>query len=74
MVDRGLVEKRRYDADRRGACVAVTDEGRRRIAAAAPRHVATVRRLFVDLLSPEELDVVAAIAERVLNGIRGPGP
>jgi DNA-binding MarR family transcriptional regulator len=71
MVDRGLVEKRRYDADRRGACVAITDEGRRRIEAAAPRHVATVRRLFVDLLSPEELDVVAAVAERVLDTIQG---
>jgi DNA-binding MarR family transcriptional regulator len=73
MVDRGLVEKRRYDADRRGACVAVTTEGRRRIEAAAPRHLLAVRRLFIDLLSPEELDVIAGVAERVLAGIQAHG-
>lgn len=34
---------------------------------AAPAHVEDVRRNFIDLLSPAELDVLAALHERVLN-------
>ncbi len=66
MVERGLVTKERCDADRRGAYVAVTQKGRHEIAASAPGHVATVRRLFVDVLTPEQLDLVADAAEAVL--------
>jgi hypothetical protein len=46
--------------------VAVTARGRREIEAAAPGHVAAVRRLFVDRLSPDQLDVIADAAEIVL--------
>ena len=66
MAERGLVKKERCDSDRRGAYVAVTRKGRKEIGAAAPSHVATVRRLFVDVLTPEQLDVVADAAEAVL--------
>jgi DNA-binding MarR family transcriptional regulator len=66
MAERGLVKKERCDADRRGAYVAVTPKGRNEIRAAAPGHVATVRRLFVDVLTPEQLDVIADAAETVL--------
>lgn len=66
MVERGLVRKEKCDADRRGAYVAVTRRGRRDIEAAAPGHVGTVRRLFVDVLTAEQLDVFAAAAEAVL--------
>jgi DNA-binding MarR family transcriptional regulator len=65
MVARGLVKKEKCDSDRRGADVVVTARGRREIAAAAPGHVATVRRLFVDRLTPEQLDAVAEAAETV---------
>ncbi len=66
MVERGLVEKQACASDRRGAYVAVTTQGRSEIAAAAPGHVRAVRSLFVDRLTRDELDVVAAVAERVL--------
>ncbi len=76
MAGRGLVEKERCGSDRRGAYVAVTRKGRKEIGAAAPGHVATVRRLFVDALTPEQLDVIADAAEVVLAQLdpaSGPG-
>lgn len=66
MVERGLVTKERCDSDRRGSFVVVTKKGRREIALAAPGHVRIVRRLFIDRLTPDELDVIASAAERVL--------
>lgn len=72
MVERGLIKKARCDLDRRGFFVVVTARGRREIAAAAPGHVATVRRLFVDRLTPAQLDAVADAAEAVLAGFDEP--
>lgn len=75
MASRDLVRKERCDTDRRGAFVAVTATGRREIAAAAPGHVAAVRRLFVDRLSAAQLDVIAEAAEAVLAAFEDPpGP
>jgi hypothetical protein len=34
---------------------------------AAPGHVADVRRNFIDLLTPAELDMLAALNERILQ-------
>jgi DNA-binding MarR family transcriptional regulator len=73
MAGRGLVEKERCDTDRRGAWVVVTRHGRQEIEAAAPGHVATVRRLFVDRLTPAQLDAVADAAETVLAAFDEPG-
>lgn len=72
MSDRGLVDKRPCDVDRRGSFVVVTDRGRKEIERAAPGHVTAVRRLFVDRLSPEQLDVVAGAAEAVLAAFEDP--
>ena len=69
MVGRGLVTKQRCASDRRGFFVLVTDEGRRVIEAAAPGHVAAVRRLVIDRLGPEQLDAAGAVAEAVLAGL-----
>ena len=66
MAARGLVDKEKCDSDRRGAFVVITKKGRKEIEAAAPGHVRTVRRLFVDRLTPDELDVIATAAEKVL--------
>ncbi|MFM2073301.1 MAG: hypothetical protein RLZZ623_3565 [Actinomycetota bacterium] len=66
MADRGLVTKEKCDSDRRGAFVAVTKRGRKEIGSAAPGHVRIVRQLFIDKLTPDELDVIASVATRVL--------
>jgi DNA-binding MarR family transcriptional regulator len=66
MVDRGLVRKEPCDDDRRGSFVVITPRGRSEIEAAAPSHVRSVRELFVDRLSAEELAVIAGAAEKVL--------
>ena len=66
MTGRGLVKKERCDGDRRGAFVVVTEPGREAVEAAAPHHVAIVRRLFIDPLTPGELDALTSAAEKVL--------
>lgn len=66
MVDRGLVKKVSCRTDRRGAFVEATARGRREIEAAAPGHVAAVRELFVDRLTPEQLDAIAEGSHAVL--------
>ena len=72
MADRGLVTKEKCDSDRRGAYVVVTDAGRKEIEAAAPGHVAAVRRLFVDRLTPDQLDAIGEAAEIVLAALDEP--
>lgn len=69
MAERGLLAKEPCDDDRRGAFVVVTPSGRTAIAAAAPGHVAAVRRLFVDRLTPRQLDALRSAAEAVLAGL-----
>ena len=74
MADRGLVAKERCDLDRRGSYVVLTPAGRKAIEAAAPGHVEAVRRLFVDKLTPEQLDLVREAAEVVLAGLEAHEP
>ncbi|MDQ3931731.1 MAG: MarR family transcriptional regulator [Actinomycetota bacterium] len=69
MGERGLVTREKCDHDRRGAYVVVTARGRKAIEAAAPRHVETVRRLFIDQLTPQQLDTIGAAAETVLAAL-----
>jgi DNA-binding MarR family transcriptional regulator len=69
MSGRGLVEKESCDDDRRGAFVVATKQGRKAIEAAAPHHVAAVRRLFLDRVSTGELDAITSAAEKVLAGL-----
>ena len=69
MAARGLVVKEKCAADRRGAFVVVTDRGREAIAAAAPGHVTAERRLFLDALTPDQLDAVGDAAVAVLAAL-----
>ena len=72
MAERGLVTKEKCGIDRRGAFVVVTNRGRKEIEAAAPGHVAAVRRLFIDRLTPRQLDAIGTAAETVLAGLDEP--
>ena len=69
MAERKLVKKEACESDRRGAHIVVTRRGRKAIEAAAPGHVAAVRRVFVDRLTGDQLDVIAEVAERVIAGL-----
>jgi DNA-binding MarR family transcriptional regulator len=67
MVDRGLVEKVPCDTDRRGFLVIATAKGRKAIESAAPCHVTAVRELFVDRLTPAQLEAITGVAADVLR-------
>jgi DNA-binding MarR family transcriptional regulator len=55
MERRGLVARGECAADGRGAVIELTPAGAEAIKVAAPRHVATVRRLIFDQLSGAQL-------------------
>ena len=57
--------------DGRGAWVVLTEQGRAAIEHAAPAHVATVRRLVFDALTPQEAEVMAEVIEKVLARLEG---
>jgi DNA-binding MarR family transcriptional regulator len=71
MEPRGLVQRRGTDEDARGAVVALTDQGWAALRAAAPRHVASVRRNLIDLLTPAEVRALDQIASKVIDNLRG---
>jgi len=72
MERRGLVLREECAADGRGALVVLTAEGAAAIGAAAPQHVATVRRLVFDRLSGPQraafeeacVTIVSALSEQ----------
>lgn len=67
MEKRGLVVRESCLDDKRGALIGLTPHGRATLKAAAPRHVDSVRRNFIDLLTSREIDVLASIAEKVID-------
>jgi len=74
MEQRGLVTREDCTSDGRGAFVVLTDAGLRAIQAAAPGHVASVRRNFIDLLSREQLDALAEITQTVVRRLTDERP
>jgi DNA-binding MarR family transcriptional regulator len=74
MERRGLVTREDCTSDGRGAFVVLTDAGWRAIRGAAPGHVASVRRHFIDLLSREQLDTLAEISRTVVRELGGEPP
>jgi DNA-binding MarR family transcriptional regulator len=69
MVARGLVTRDKCPSDQRGSFVVITAKGRAAITAAAPGHVAAVRRYVIDRLTPAQLDVLAEISASVVAGL-----
>ena len=67
MQERGLIVREPNPADGRSAMICLLPAGRRAIESAAPPHVSNVRRHFIDLFTPAELDTIAALSERVLR-------
>ncbi len=71
MEKRGLIERTECAEDGRGQLVGVTEAGRESIEAAAPAHVAAVRRLFLDALTQDQIDALTDIARAALTRIGG---
>jgi len=67
MQERGLVDREEHPADGRGTIVVLTDHGWDAIRAAAPAHVASVRRHLIDQLSRQQIEVLGDIAEAVVR-------
>jgi DNA-binding MarR family transcriptional regulator len=66
---RGLVRREPDLLDGRFTNAILTDDGFRTLAEAAPGHVAHVRSLVIDVLSPEQLRRVGRAADRVMSRI-----
>lgn len=71
MQQRGLVAREEHPSDGRGSIVVLTPAGRAAIEAAAPGHVAAVRRHLIDFLGPEEIDALGALTQRVVDHLTG---
>lgn len=67
MTARGLIERSNCSEDRRGAFIALTPAGRDTLEAAAPIHVAGVRRYLFDALDPSQVDVLHEISQGTLD-------
>lgn len=64
LVQRGLVQRRPSDADRRVVLAQLTDEGRALIETVFPEHAATIRDLMQGL-TPEEQETAADLLKRL---------
>ena len=72
MENRGLIRRHRSGNDSRGAEVELTDEGARTFRNSSAPHLRLVHQLFIEALTPEELEaagVVAASLRRHLQQI-----
>jgi DNA-binding MarR family transcriptional regulator len=71
MERRGLVAREDCPSDGRGAVLTLTEAGWQAIRDAAPEHVESVRKHFLDLLTAEQVEALAGISETVLGHLRG---
>ncbi|MEW1892129.1 MULTISPECIES: MarR family transcriptional regulator [unclassified Streptomyces] len=68
MEARDLIRRAPDPADGRGCLLVLTSTGRQTLRDAAPHHVASVRRHFVDRLTPDELAALGHIARKLSKG------
>lgn len=69
MQARGLLVKSDDTEDKRGSFATLTPFGLKTITQAAPGHVMSVRNNLIDLLSEEELHLLADIAQRIVTNL-----
>jgi DNA-binding MarR family transcriptional regulator len=74
MEQRGLVARQPFPGDARGALITLTEQGRHTLEKAAPPHVGSVRRHLIDLLTPDEIVALDAIAGKVIIHLTGQAP
>ena len=66
MEARGHTRRQNCSADGRGVLAELTPEGMSFLEKVAPSHVAAVRRILIDAVSPEDLEVVGRASEAIL--------
>jgi len=69
---RGLVRREPDPTNGRFTNAILTDDGFQTLAAAAPGHVAHVRSVVIDVLSPEQLRRLGRDAQRIMSRIHTP--
>lgn len=74
MSNAGLVDRQPCSEDRRGSFAVLTQDGYDFLVTTAPAHVASVRAHLVDVLTPEEFDVLGRICTKVADRLRPTGP
>lgn len=63
---RGFVERSRCKGGvGRATNATLTDAGHAKVAEAAPGHVAAVRELLIDAITPDDIDAIIAIGDRI---------
>ncbi|GAA3720452.1 MarR family winged helix-turn-helix transcriptional regulator [Streptomyces tremellae] len=70
MESAGLVKREHCESDRRGLFAVLTDHGMETMRTVAPHHVASVRRHFIDMLTPEQLAQLRASLTPVADQLR----
>jgi DNA-binding MarR family transcriptional regulator len=66
---RGWVRREACPGDGRFVNAVLTDDGWDKVVATAPGHVEAVRRLVVDILSPQELSALAGACAHILGAV-----
>lgn len=67
MQQRGLVRREGSPTDARSAVIALTDAGWKAIKAAAPDHLESVRRNFIDHLTRGEIKALGELADKIVT-------
>jgi DNA-binding MarR family transcriptional regulator len=70
--ERGWVRRMSCPSDRRGSFAQLTDEGYAVLVAAAPSHVASVRRHVFDLFSPDDVTTLERISRTIADSLSCP--
>lgn len=69
MENAGLVRRESCESDKRGLFAVLTEEGWETMRKVAPHHVASVRRHFIDRMSPQDLahlyDTLLPVADKL---------
>jgi DNA-binding MarR family transcriptional regulator len=72
--ERGWVLRADCETDRRGQIATLTDAGHEVLVAAAPGHVAAVRRFVIDGLTPDQVVQLAEIGETIVRRVTAGDP
>ncbi|MGS2590485.1 MarR family winged helix-turn-helix transcriptional regulator [Streptomyces hebeiensis] len=67
----GLVRRENCESDRRGLYAVLTDQGMETMQKVAPHHVESVRKHFINLLTPQALADLRASLTPVAEHLRG---